>query len=243
MKITAIIQARMGSSRLPGKVLKPLLGQSVLSHVIHRVQQVKRINEIVIATTDKGEDEVIVEEALNCGVQISRGSEDDVLSRYYHAADKFGADVIVRITSDCPLIDPEISNNVIEKYLTSNVDYCSNTQTRSFPRGLDTEVFSFSSLHKAFWNAKKDYEREHVTPYLYLNPQQFKIAQFVNEIDYSHYRWTLDTPEDWELISKIYEKLHSAGSIFHWMDAIRLMERYPELADINKEIKQKNLGE
>jgi spore coat polysaccharide biosynthesis protein SpsF len=244
MNVVAIVQARMGSSRLPGKVLKPLYGTSVLGQVIDRLKAVDRINHIVIATTANSEDDVIVKEADRLGVSWSRGDQNDVLSRYYYAAVQYKADVVVRITSDCPLIDSEITNKVIESFFNMpTVDYCSNTLDRTFPRGLDTEVFTMEALDRCHREGKLDYEREHVTPYIYQHPEQFNIRQYTYEKDYSSYRWTLDTHEDWELISRMYNFLYVPGKISPWSAGIRLMEEHPELVEINKHIEQKKLGQ
>lgn len=242
MNIVAIIQARMGSSRLPGKILLKLKGKSVLYHVIERVKASRDINRIIVATTEKYEDDVIIDESLKYDVDTYRGSEYDVLSRYYQSALNFSADIIVRITSDCPLIDTEIISKAIRAYIEQDCDYVSNTIERTYPRGLDVEVFSFKSLSRAYKNAMHPEEREHVTPYIYKNPSLFKIASFQNEIDYSDYRWTLDTPEDWMLIEQIYEKLYMEGEIFNWTSVLKLVEGHPELSLINAHIEQKKLS-
>lgn len=213
MKVVCIIQARMGSTRLPGKVMLGLCGKTVLGHVIERVKMVKNIDEIVIATTTKEDDSIIVEEALKYDVKVFRGSEEDVLSRYYYAAKENDADVVVRITSDCPLIDPEIIDEMLSRfkylYKENKVDYLSNTLERTFPRGLDAEIFSFKILEDAFINAEKYHQREHVTPYIYENANKFKlVGGYQKDIDYSYHRWTLDTEEDFELIRRIYLHLY-----------------------------------
>lgn len=243
MKTVAIVQARMGSSRLPGKVMKKLHDKTVLGHVITRLKAVGQIDEIVIATTSKSEDDVIVAEAEQYNVSYFRGSEENVLSRYYQAASARSADVIVRITSDCPLIDPVITGNTIDLFNRSNVDYASNKMITTFPRGLDTEVFTFNALKKSYEGAYNEIHREHVTPYIYLHPDQFKVADYTWHIDYSKYRWTLDTVEDYQLISRIYDDLYSPDSIFSWLEAIELVKRKPELCLINQHIEQKKLGE
>jgi spore coat polysaccharide biosynthesis protein SpsF len=241
MKTVAIVQARMGSTRLPGKVLKQLEGHSVLAHVLSRLKAVKTIDAIVVATTDAPLDDPIVSEAEYLGVHCFRGSEQDVLSRYYGAAVSVNAEVVVRITSDCPIIDPTVIEEVIRVHQKENVDYCSSVLERSFPRGLDTEVFTFAALVEAHGNALKPEQREHVTPYLYQNPQLFKLAGVRNEVDYSKYRWTLDTIEDWQLITEIYRHLYAQNSLFSWRVVLDLMNKYPHLADINAHIEQKKL--
>lgn len=171
MKTAAIIQARMGSTRLPGKILKDLMGKTVLQHVIERVQQAKNIDEIIIATTTLAQDDVVADEALKCGANYFRGSENDVLARYYGAAKENNVDIVVRITSDCPLIDPFVTDEIIRYFKQDNMyDIVTNAGSdlskRTFPRGLDTEVFSFQSLERAYQQADKDYQHEHVTPYI-----------------------------------------------------------------------------
>lgn len=243
MRIGAIIQARMGSTRLPEKVMKNLEGKTVLEHVINRVQQSKLINEIIIATTLHERDSVIEAEALRCGVKAYRGSEDDVLARYYYAAKENNLDVIVRITSDCPLIDPEVLDEIIQYYLKITNDIVSNAgsnlSNRTYPRGLDTEVFSFEILKDAFTNAKEKYQREHVTPYIYETSGT--AFYYKNDIDYSKYRWTLDTEEDFELISEIYKHLYHGVHDFYLNDIVKLFEKIPELYDINAHIEQKKI--
>lgn len=244
MKIGAIIQARMGSTRLSGKVMKDLEGKTVLEHVINRVRQSKMIDEIIIATTTHDRDDVIETEALRCGVKVFRGSEDDVLSRYYYAAKENGLDVVVRITSDCPLIDPKVLDEVIQCYLNNDYDIVSNAGSdlskRTYPRGLDTEVFSFKVLENAFTNAKETYQREHVTPYIYEN--SIGVYYYKNDIDYSKYRWTLDTDEDFKLIFEIYKHLYNGEHDFYLSDIVKLFEAKPELFNINAHIEQKKLN-
>jgi len=204
LNIVAIIQARMGSTRLPGKVMKTILDKHVILWDIDRVSLSKLIDEIVVAIPFGKQDDVIADtiEEYNNKILISRGSEDDVLDRYYNAAVQTNADVVVRITSDCPLIDPVVVDHVIEQFLNNDCDYCSNSLQRTYPRGLDTEVFSFDALSKAWNESKKDYEREHVTPYIIENPDKFKLLNVSNTIDLSHLRWTLDTKEDFEFIDE-----------------------------------------
>ncbi|MEL5865097.1 glycosyltransferase family protein, partial [Clostridium cochlearium] len=195
MKIVCIVQARVGSTRLPGKVLKKICGKTVLEHDIDRLRRIKNIDEIIIATTTLEKDNAIVKECERLGVKCFRGSEEDVLSRYYYAAKENNADVVVRVTSDCPLIDSYVSEKTINYYLNNKYDYVSNTIDRTYPRGLDTEVFSFKVLEMAFKEAVSLRDKEHVTSYIWNNPQIFKLAQYKNHKDYSHLRWTLDTEE------------------------------------------------
>jgi spore coat polysaccharide biosynthesis protein SpsF len=244
MNIVCVVQARTGSTRLPGKVLKKICGKTVLQHVIDRLKKVKNMDKIVIATTLLEKDNAIVEEAERLNVHHFRGSEPDVLSRYYYAARENSADVVVRITSDCPLIDNEVTEKVIQYYADNNskYDYVSNTIDRTYPRGLDTEVFSFNALEKAFNEAESERDREHVTPYIWDNPKMFKIYQYKNKVNYSNLRWTLDTMKDFELISGIYDKLYSQkGNKFNMNDILNLYKKYPELAKVNESIMQKEI--
>lgn len=243
MKIGAIIQARMGSTRLAGKVMKEIKGKTVLQHVIERVQQSKLVDEIVIATTLHERDNAIEKEALKCGVKVFRGSEDDVLSRYYYAAKENGIDIVIRITSDCPLIDPFVIDEIINSYLNGNHEIATNAgadlSQRTYPRGLDTEVFSFKDLESAFNNAKETYQREHVTPYIYENSKNALF--YKNKVNYSKYRWTLDTEEDFELIYNIYDRLYTGTHNFYLKEIIELFNQEPELYQINEHIEQKKL--
>lgn len=241
MNTVAIIQARMGSTRLPGKVMKRLGSRTVLGHVIHRAQAMASVTQVIVATTVQVEDDPICYEANRYNVPYYRGSVDHVLSRYYEASKQCKVDNIVRITSDCPLIDPALSSNVIAHFLDSHYDYSSTGLSHTFPRGLDTEVFTFEALERAYFHATKPYEFEHVTPYIYLNPGQFRVYAYPNDCNQSQYRITLDTIEDWRLLSIIANELDT-GSMIYWKDVYQLFERKPELYDINSQVLQKKLG-
>ena len=242
MNIVAIIQARMGSSRLPGKVSMDLGGETVLGRVVRRLQRSRHISKIVVATTTVPADEVIVAECDRLEVLCFRGSEHDVLDRYYQAARANAADAVVRITSDCPLIDPELVDETVEVFGDKHADYASNVFPRTYPRGLDTEVFSFDALDRAWREAREAHQREHVTPYLYEHPQIFKLASLSGAADYSRYRWTLDTREDLELLRAIYSRFDGRDD-FSWLEVLRLMEREPELAELNSQVLQKPVRE
>jgi len=245
MRIAAIIQARTGSSRMPGKVLKKICNKTVLGHVIDRVIASKAFNEIIVATTDCKQDDEIALEAQRNGALVFRGSESNVLERYYFAARKYNVDIIVRITSDCPLIDPDIISKLInifkELHQKGDIDYLSNCLTRTFPRGLDIEIFTIQALKNAHDGATKVFELEHVTPYIYQHPEIFTIKNYENNIDLSNYRWTLDTPEDFEFISEVYSALYSPDRIFKTEDILKLLDEKSELIDINAHIEQKTL--
>lgn len=240
MRVVCIVQARMGSTRLPGKVLMKIQGSSVLGHVVSRLNKVYNIDEIVVATTDNEEDYSIVKECEKMGVEYFRGSESNVLERYYKAADYYNADIVVRVTSDCPLIDPEVTYEIIEEYKnnTDKIDYISNCIKRTYPRGLDIEVFSFKALKMAYNDAMEDSEKEHVTPYIWKNHNIFNLASYEGVVDYSHIRITLDTQEDFELINNIYTSFDNEYDI-RLEDIILLFNSNPKLFQINKNIIQK----
>lgn len=238
MKVVAIIQARMGSTRLPGKVLKKIADKTVLEHVIARVKNSNEIDDIVIATTTKENDNAIINESDRLGVKCFRGSEEDVLSRYYYAAKEYAADTVVRITSDCPLIDTKVIDKMIRTFRTNSCDYVSNTIIRTYPRGLDCEVFSFQALETSFRNANFKYQREHVTPYIYENNQSFKIEQYTDNEDNSNLRCTLDTKEDYEVIKKTLEAINVNST---YLDLLDFFRKYPDIAAINSNVIQKDI--
>lgn len=240
MKIIAIIQAHMGSTRLPGKVLRDLGGQTMLARVVRRAQRASLLTEVTVACSTLPQDEVIVQECEGLGIRWFRGSDDDVLDRYHGAASAFGPDAVVRITSDCPLIEPEIVDKVIDIFLQSGADYASNTIDRSYPRGLDTEVFKKSCLDRAWKDALEQHQRVHVTPYLYEMPQLFRNIQVRGETDLSDMRWTVDTKEDYEFVSAIYTHFGNRDD-FTWRDVLALLEAQPQLIAINQHIQQKSL--
>lgn len=242
MKLVAIVQARMGSSRLPGKALKDIHGRTMLARVVRRARRSSFIDNLVVATTEKKADDLIVSECESLGVPTFRGSEEDVLDRYYHAAKSFSADSVVRITSDCPLIDPEIIDRVIRVFLDKRPDYASNTLEGTYPRGLDVEVFTFNALEEAWRSALQDFERVHVTPYIYQHQKMFKMLSVTGDEDWSCYRWTVDTREDLALIRTLYAKI-DADDLFSWRDVLELLKREPNLAEVNRHIRQKSLEE
>lgn len=241
MKVAAIVQARMGSTRLPGKVLKDLGGETVLARVVNRLRRAGLITDLLVATTDLAEDDAIVKECRSLSVSVSRGDRDDVLDRYFRAAQLAKADVIVRITSDCPLIDPEVTDKTIAAFLEARPDYASNGLVLTYPRGLDTEVMSFAALGKAWQGARKSYEREHVTPYIYEHPAEFKLLSVTDDADHSSQRWTVDTVEDLEFVRQIYARFRSGP--FQWRDVLDLLEREPSLLELNRSVVQKALHE
>lgn len=240
-KVVAIIQARMGSTRLPGKVLADIEGHPMLWHVVRRTQTAESLDEVVIATSTEPADDVIAVFCREHSMDCFRGSQDDVLDRYYQAAREHNARVIVRITSDCPLIDPEIIDKTVRGFLAEQPDYASNFVARAYPRGLDTEVFTFQALESASSEAGQPYQRAHVTPYLYQNPGRFRVLSVTGNQDYSAYRWTVDTPEDLRFVREVYARFQNRR--FLWGDVISLLEREPELAEINRSVAQKAMQE
>ena len=243
-KLFIIIQARMTSTRLPKKVMLPLCNKSVLEIMIQRLSSFHK--HIIIATTDDGSEQKIIEMCEQLNIRYFKGSTDNVLQRYYLAAKNFGAqdtDIIVRLTSDCPLIDENIVKNIIEFYKNNNFDYASNTIQRSFPRGMDTEVFSFKCLHTAYEKASLDFEKEHVTQYINnSHKEEFTQGQYVDKKDNSKYRLTLDEELDYQAICEIY-KLFYCQLNFTYKELINLLEENPYLYEINKSIEQKKVGQ
>jgi len=245
MKTIIIVQARMTSTRLPGKVLLKILDKSLVEYQIERLRRVRLADKLVVATTVNDSDLPIVQECSRLGIDYFRGSEDDLLSRYYLAACQYEAADVVRITSDCPLIDPEVINKVIGFYQDNrpHYDYVSNVLTRTYPRGMDTEVFSFKILEEACMAANSPAEREHVTPFIYQNPQRFSLANVANDIDLSQHRWTVDTVEDFQLIKNIVEEVYPVNPLFSMNDVIRVLDQHPGWSEINRLIEQKKLGD
>lgn len=242
-KVVAIIQARTGSTRLPNKILEILKDVTVLEHVVNRMRLSQKIDDIVIATTTNENDDKIVALCKDKNIDCVRGSENNVLERYYNAAVKFDADIIVRITSDCPLIDPYIADEVVSVFLEGDYDIVYNggldLAKRTYPRGLDVEVFSFEMLQLAYKNSNLNYQLEHVTPYIYeYSNKKFLLCDKVNN---SSYRWTLDTEEDLSLIQKIYDKLYEGEHNFFYFEIMQLMYKYPDLKEINAHIEQKKI--
>ena len=222
--------------------MKDLNGETMLSRVVRRAQRASLAGEVIVATSKNSVDDVIVKECSRLGVAVLRGEENDVLDRYCRAARSLNADAVVRITSDCPLIEPEIVDKVIGAFLQYAPDYASNTLQRSYPRGLDTEVMTWNALESAWREASSTYQRAHVTPYIYEHPECFRLLPVLGQADYSNHRWTVDTQEDLTFVRQIYEGMDSGGN-FHWKKLITLLEHEPELVKINQGIAQKALCE
>ncbi len=226
MRKVCIIQARMGSSRLPGKVMKPLAGKPALWHVHDRVSRCRLVDEIVIATTTQTADDRIWHYCSQQGWAATRGSENDVLERYHQAAVAHAADIVIRVTSDCPLIDPGTLTRLIDAFDPDGMDYMSTSYPqRTFPVGCDCEIMTFAALTHADREATADYDREHVTPYFYTNPDTFRLAGLANSSDQSDVRLTLDTREDYDLLSAIFERLYRPGGMIAVADAVVMHNR------------------
>lgn len=245
MKTVVIAQARMTSTRLPGKVLKTVLDKPLLAYFIERLQGVSLANQIVIATTINATDEPIADVCRSLSTAFTRGSEEDVLSRYYDTAVVTGADIVVRVTSDCPLIDPAVVDEMIGyfKKHSTRFDYVSNSLASTYPRGMDVEVFSFRALREAYVEATLKSEREHVTPFFYTHPERFPIGKIRSPRDLSQHRWTVDTPEDFELVKRIIESLYPLKPDFNLADILETLAENPDWPLINANIRQKKLGQ
>lgn len=232
--ITAVIQARLGSTRLQGKTMMTLSGEPLIGHLIKRVQRSKYISDIVIATTTKEKDDLIVKFAKEKNLKYYRGSEDDVLDRFYQTAVAFHLETIVRVTPDCPMLDPRVTDRVIKAYLNGNYDYVSNSLVPTYPDGFDTEIFSFEVLARAWRNAELQSEREHVTAYIVKHPELFRQYNVKKEgEDLSWMRWTVDTERDYEFVGRIFEKIGKTDDIFYMEDVLKVLEENPELIEIN----------
>ena len=235
----AIIQARTRSTRLPGKVLLDIEGKSVLSHVCERVGRARSIDRVILALPDTAEDDALAAHAGTLTDFVYRGSETDVLDRYFQAASHFGSTRIFRITSDCPLVDPQIVDNMHQSFEQVRADYMSNMLRPGLPRGLDAELFEFSSLEKAWREARQPHEREHVTPYIYRNPDLFNIQGHEEPISRAEWRWTLDTQADFDFVSAVYKALYTPGEQFGFTDIEALLLQRPDIVELNAHISQK----
>jgi spore coat polysaccharide biosynthesis protein SpsF len=234
--ILAILQSRVTSSRLPRKVLKEILGHSMLWHEIERIKRSKKLDQIVLATSNEKSDDPIEAVAQETEIKCFRGDLEDVLLRFYSAAVEYRPEWVVRLTGDCPLIDPNIIDQVISFCIESNYDYASNTLEPTYPDGLDVEVFKFSTLEKAHLEAKLLSERQHVTPFIYKHPELFKLGSFKGKVDYSALRWTVDEPSDFNFVNSVYEEVYSTNPMFGFNDILAVLNRRPELAGLNSRI-------
>jgi spore coat polysaccharide biosynthesis protein SpsF len=243
MNIAIIIQARMGSTRLPGKTLRTVAGRPLLDYLLERVKAAELASQVVVATTTSPEDDAIAEACVRSKTPFYRGSQQDVLERYFEAAKVFHADAVVRITGDCPLIDPQVIDRVIAHYQAHwpRLDYVSNrlSPDAGFPRGMDVEIFSFHALEQAHNQAKAPPEREHVTLYFYEHPKQFALGSVKNTEDLSRHRWTVDTEEDFQLVSRLLATLAPHNPLFTIKDITAQIEQHPDWFLLNAHITQK----
>lgn len=241
-RVVAIIQARMGSSRLPGKVLRDIHGKPMLAWVVERTRKASSVSEVMVATTSDPSDDMVEQVCRQMSIPCFRGNIYDVLDRYYQAAREAQADVVVRITADCPLIDAGLIDTVVQRFVAEKVDFAANRlpppYQRTYPIGLDVEVVSFQALQRAWQEASEKHEREHVLPYLYESPGRFKTLTVDHETDLGSYRWTVDTFEDLEFIQKLFTLLPDTEN-FTWLDVLKIVEKNPQLSEINAGVSHK----
>ena len=259
VRVIAIVQGRMGSSRLPGKILADIAGQPMLSRVFIRTSRAAAVTETIFATTTDSSDDPVAEYCEFGGIPFTRGDLHDVLDRYYQTAKDTRADVVVRITADCPVIDPALIDDCVNMLLEGSFDFVCNRLPppwgRTYPIGLDTEVCTFAALEKAWNESTETFHREHVLPYLYegvelssesrtlatgISPRGFKIAQLHHTTDFGDYRWTVDTPEDLEFMRQVYARFNERDD-FTWKDVLQVVHDEPELAAINSSVPHKTL--
>jgi len=234
----------MGSNRLPGKVLRPILGKPMLWYIVHRVRAVPSIDEVVVAVPDGPADEVLRKFCAANDIASFSGSELDVLDRFYHVAQVYGADPVLRITADCPLVDPELVEKLIELYRSGSYDYAAvaagadanSSGGERFPDGLDAECFSFAALEQAWKEAQDSRDREHVTRFIWRRKGRFRCTKLLADRKYPPLRLTVDYPQDFVVASRIYEKLFREGDIFHLTDIVDLLGRDPEIIKPNEDL-------
>lgn len=229
----AILQARCSSSRLPGKVLKPILGEPMIARQIERLRRSQRITRLVVATSDDPSDDPLSALCANRNICCYRGSLNDVLDRFYQTANAYPSDQLLRLTGDCPLADPELIDHCVDFHLSGDFDYTTNALQATFPDGLDVEVFRFKCLEESWKEARLPSQREHVTPFIYGHPERYRIGHFRQHQDLSALRWTVDCMTDLELVRGIYEHLYRSNPAFTTNDILALLARYPNLAEIN----------
>lgn len=241
MVVGAIIQARMGSTRLPGKILKTVLGKPLLALMLERVKLSRSLDVVVVAVPDTPQNDELAALCEKCGVKVFRGSENDVLSRYYLAAKKFSIDPVVRLTADCPLIDPALVDHALALYKKGNYDYFTNAIDRTYPDGQDIEIISFRALEEAHRKATDTHDREHVTTYIGVRGKEFRHGNFRHTEDLSKLRWTVDYPADFDFVAAVFRELYpSMGAAFSMADILALLSRKPGLGRINENVTGKD---
>jgi spore coat polysaccharide biosynthesis protein SpsF len=234
--ILGIIQARTSSSRLPGKVLLPLAGKPMLWQQVERLLRAERLDRLIIATTEEREDDAIVALAEEFSIALYRGSRDDVLDRFYRAARALRPDFVVRLTADCPLCDWQLIDQLVEFAVDGDYDYASNCLEPSWPDGLDAEVVRFAALECAWSEAASRVDREHVTQFIIRQPERFRVGSMRHGVDLSQMRWTVDEPQDYEFVARVYDELYAQNRAFSTGDVLQLLRRKPELLAINSGI-------
>jgi spore coat polysaccharide biosynthesis protein SpsF (cytidylyltransferase family) len=240
-KVLGVIQARTSSTRLPNKVMMPILGRPLLALQIERLRRCKALTNIVVATTADRSDNEVVDLCAAENIKVFRGSMLDVLNRFIQAARPYTPDVVVRLTGDCPLTDPDLIDQVIDEFFKQDLDYLGNCNPATFPDGLDVEVFRFAALDTADREAVLPSHREHVTPYIRYQPNRFKVGNYSALVDRSNLRWTVDEPEDFEFVRAVYERLYPRNSSFSTEDILNLLKKEPDLQEINRRF-QRNEG-
>jgi len=236
--ILGIIQARTSSTRLPGKVLMPILDQPMLARQVERLQRATSIDRLLVATTIDASDGDVASLARELGLDVYRGSVDDVLDRFYQAASRFGPSHVVRLTADCPLADWQLIDRTVNKILSDALDYVSTALRPTWPDGLDAEVMTFAALDATWREANTPVEREHVTPFIISRPERFHRDSVESPVDLSELRWTVDEPRDFEFVTRVYEALYPSNAAFATEDVLALLRREPELMDINEGIER-----
>jgi len=239
MATVAIIQARMGSTRLPGKVLREILGRPMVDYVVDRARQMSETQKTVVATSTLDQEEPLVEHLRERNIPVVRGPEEDVLARYVQAAEARDAETVVRITADCPLLMPAVSDRVVQAFQESDCDYASNTLERMYPLGLDTEVLSIETLHRADREASDPADREHVTRYVQRHPSNFELRSVTDDTDWSDLRWTVDEAPDLQFVRRVYGALGDEAIEATYDDVLEILEAHPEWTDINRKVEQK----
>lgn len=242
VKIVIITQARTGSSRLPGKILREVAGKTLLEHHVDRLSRTRQVNGVVVATTTEPGDDAVADLCTRRGYKVFRGDETDVLARYAGAARAFDADVIVRVTSDCPLIDPGLIDDLVALFEAADppLDYAA-IDTRAYPHGLDAEIFSRQALEAAFDEAEDPAEREHVTPFIYRRPDRFRLGALRSDETHAGHRWCVDEERDFAFISRLLPAALAENPGFTWRDCVRILDRHPEWMAINRDVKQKQV--
>lgn len=237
-RVAAILQARMSSKRLPGKVMKPILGKPMLAQQLERLRRCRTLDDLVVATSNRSDDDLLAEMCVAEGALCFRGNLDDVLDRFHRCAAERCADHIVRLTGDCPLADPEVVDDLVRFYLENDFDYASNCRPPTLPDGLDAEIFSFAALEAAWREAVDPFEREHVVPFIIRRPERFRMGNLAWPQDLSGLRWTVDEPEDLAFVTRVYGALYPAKPAFSYRDVLALLAKHPDLADMNSRFKR-----